>query len=77
MTKCPFCKKEIYWVIVKGKVFSIPFSYKDINSDRAKLLKYNEIQSVHCSKCFAPLKINNIKELIKFFERDDEYSEMP
>jgi len=28
MSKCPLCGEEIYWVIVKGRVFAVPFHIK-------------------------------------------------
>mgnify|MGYP000338941218 CR=1 FL=1 len=44
MPRCPICGEEIYWVIVKGKVLAIPFSYTDVKSEKAEILKYNEIK---------------------------------
>ena len=67
MNRCPFCNQEIYWVIVKGAIFAVPFSYKDIQSEKAELLKYNEIKGVFCPKCFEKLNINTFQELIEFF----------
>ena len=77
MSKCPLCGEEIYWVIVKGKVFVIPFSYTDVKSEKAEILKYNEIKEVRCPKCFGKLAINNFEELVLFFEEiisSEEYT---
>jgi len=68
MPKCPVCGEEIYWVIVKGKVFAIPFSHSDAKSEKAEILKYNEIKEVRCPKCCGKLSINNFEELLLFFE---------
>jgi len=55
-------------VIVKGQAFAIPFSYTDVKSEKAEILKYNEIKEVRCPKCCGKLPINNFEELIFFFE---------
>ena len=68
MAKCPLCGENIYWVIVKGQVFAIPFSYTDMKSEKAEILKYNEIKEVRCPKCCGKLSINNFEELLLFFE---------
>ena len=67
MSKCPLCGEEIYWVIVKGRVFVVPFSYKDMKSELAEFLKYNTICGVCCPKCFRKLNIHSFEELIEFF----------
>jgi len=67
MSKCPLCGEGIYWVIVKGRVFAVPFSYKDMKSELARFLKYNTICGVYCPKCFGKLNINNFEELVEFF----------
>jgi len=77
MAKCPLCGENIYWVIVKGQVFAIPFSYTDVKSEKAEILKYNEIKEVRCPKCFGKLAINNFEELVFFFEEiipSEEYT---
>ncbi len=77
MPRCSVCGEEIYWVIVKGKVFVIPFSYTDVKSEKAGILKYNEIKEVRCPKCFGKLAINNFQELVFFFEEiipSEEYT---
>ena len=71
MPKCPICSEEIYWVIVKGKVFVVPFSYTDIKSEKAELLKYNTVCGVYCPRCFGKLNMNSIGEIIAFFSRAD------
>jgi len=68
VVKCPACDEEIYWVIVKGKVFSIPFSLRDVDSEKAEFLKYNTIFAVYCPKCFQKLSIRNYQELIGFLK---------
>jgi len=68
MPRCPACGEEIYWVIIKGKVFAIPFSYADVKSEKAEILKYNEIKEVRCPKCCGKIPINNFEELLLFFE---------
>jgi len=68
MVRCPVCGEEIYWVIVKGTVFAIPFSYTDVKTEKAEILKYNEIKEVRCPKCCGKLSINNFEELLLFFE---------
>ena len=71
MPKCPHCGEEIYWVIIKGKVFAVPFSYKDVESEKAELLKYNTIKEIYCPKCFQRLRIYSFEDLIKFFENKE------
>lgn len=66
MAICPNCNQFIYWVIVKGKVFAIPFAYSDINSEKHELLKFNDFEEVRCPKCYGELPIKNIDELIKY-----------
>ena len=66
MSKCPLCGKEIYWVIVKGRVFAVPFSYKDTESELARFLKYNTTCGMYCPKCFGKLNINKFEELVEF-----------
>jgi len=66
MSKCPLCGEEIYWVIVKGRVFAVPFSYKDMKSELAEFLKYNTFRAVYCPYCFGELDISNFEELVKF-----------
>jgi len=68
MPKCPLCGENIYWVIVKGQVFAIPFSYTDVKSEKAEILKYNEIKEVRCPKCCSKLPINNFEELLLYLE---------
>ena len=68
MPSCPVCGEEIYWVIVKGKVFSIPFFYADVKSEKAEILKYSEIKEVRCPKCCGKIPISNFEELLLFFE---------
>ncbi len=68
MVKCPACGEEIYWVIVRGKVFSIPFSLRDVDSEKAEFLKYNIIFAAYCPKCFQKLNIRNYQELIEFLK---------
>jgi len=68
MVRCPACDEEIYWVIVRGKVFSIPFSLKDVDSEKAGYLKYNTIFAVYCPKCFQKLNIRDYQELIRFLK---------
>ena len=69
MVSCPACHQEVYWVIVKGKVFAIPFSYRDIQSEKAELLKYNEIKEVCCPKCFSKLNISSFEDLVEFLSQ--------
>jgi len=71
MSKCPLCGEEIYWVIVKGRVFAIPFSYTDVKSEKAEFLRYNTVCSVYRPKCFGKLNMNSIEEIIAFFSTAD------
>jgi len=66
MSRCPLCGETIYWVIVKGRVFAIPFSYTDVKSEKAEFLRYNTVCGVYCPKCFGELNINNFEELVEF-----------
>ena len=71
MPRCLICSEEIYWVIVKGQVFAIPFSYTDVKSEKAEFLRYNTVCSVYCPKCFGKLNMNSVEEIIAFFSKAD------
>ena len=71
MAKCPLCGENIYWVIVKGQVFAIPFSYTDVKSEKAEFLRYNTVCNVYCPKCFGKLNMNSVEEIIAFFSKAD------